>query len=167
MNDTANVGHHGAYDRGSKVREEGRLWSQKRRQRGVSFPSSAKQEYLLLVRLDLKPSGREDILSVRKGLKKLCGLFQRIDNGEVKMEVRDQHGDLMRVPLADFKFSATIGFGFGFFEKLGIDSKNRPRRIFEMPTHRDLADSTQVLVYPDRFDHSTLFYPGFCQPLGF
>jgi Dyp-type peroxidase family len=145
VSDFVDVGPHSAYDKSSRAREEGRLWSQKRRQRGVSFPSSAKQEYLLVVRLDLKPSSREDILSVRKGLKKLCGLFERIDNGDVKMEVRDQNGDLLRVPLSDFKFSATVGFGFGFFEKLAIDRQNRPRRLLEMPTHTDLGDSAQYM----------------------
>ena len=77
-----------------RVLEEKRLWNEKNRERGVSFPSAFKQEYLLIIRLDLKPNVRGEPRLVRQGLKRLCGLFERIDAGEVKMIGRRMVGDV-------------------------------------------------------------------------
>ena len=145
MNYAARIGPHGAADKKAKLLEEGRLWNEKKRQRGVSFPSAYKQEYLLIVRLDLKPSVRNETALVRQGLKRLCSLFERIDAGEVKIDIKEENGDMRSSKLSDFTFSATIGFGIGFFEKLKINRKHCPRRLYEMPIHSDLGDPEQYL----------------------
>ena len=55
---------------------------------------------------------------VREGLKRLCGLLERIDVGEVKIDIEDEAGDVRSSRWTDFAFSATVGFGIGFFEKV-------------------------------------------------
>ena len=140
---TTSTGSHGASGKNSRLREEERLWSEKKRQRGVSFPSAIKQEYLLIVRLDLKPSARGEVKLVRQGLRKLCRFLERIDTGEVKIDIKDERGDVVSSKVADFNFSGTVGFGIGFFEKLKIDPRNRPRRLYEMPLNEDLGDAVQ------------------------
>ena len=139
------MGSHGVTDKHAKLLEEKRLWNEKNRQRGVSFPSAFKQEYLLIIRLDLKPNVKGEPRLVRQGLKRLCGLFERIDAGEVKIDMEDESGDVRSSKLTDFTFSATVGFGIGFFEKLKIDRKHCPRRLYEMPLHSDLGDPEQYL----------------------
>ena len=66
---------------GSKITQrntlETRLVRQKRKQPGIAFPSAAKQEHLLIIRLDIS---RSPTISVKDGLKRLCRVFQRIDN---------------------------------------------------------------------------------------
>ena len=143
--DTIGTGPYDATDKNSRRREEERLWREKKRQRGVSFPSAIKQEYVLIVRLNLKPNARGGIKQVRHGLERLCGLFGRIDAGEEKINVKDDNGDLTSSKLTDFNFSATVGFGIGFFEKLKIDRKYCPRGLYEMPLHSDLGDPEQYL----------------------
>jgi len=145
VNYAARIGSHGVADKDAKLLEEKRLWNEKNRQRGVSFPSAFKQEYLLIIRLDLKPNVKGEPRLVRQGLKRLCGLFERIDAGEVKIDMEDESGDVRSSKLTDFTFSATVGFGIGFFEKLKIDRKHCPRRLYEMPLHSDLGDPEQYL----------------------
>ena len=128
MNYAARIGSHGVTDKDAKILEEKRLWNEKNRQRGVSFPSAFK-EYLLIIRLDLKPNVKGEPRLVRQGLKRLWGLFERIDAGEVKIDMKDESGDVRSSKLTDFTFSATVGFGSGFFEKLKIDRKYCPRRL--------------------------------------
>ena len=53
---------------------------------------------------------------------------------------------MVRLPLSEFNFSATIGFGSGFFRKLNIDQKNRPKRLREMPDYFGLSDSTPYIL---------------------
>jgi len=140
---TTSTGPYGATGKNSRLREEERLRSEKKRQRGVSFPSAIKQEYLLIVRLNLKPSATGEIKLVRQGLRKLCRFLERIDTGEVKIDIKDEGGDVVSSKVSDFNFSVTVGFGIGFFEKQKIDPKNRPRRLYEMPLHEDLGDPVQ------------------------
>ena len=111
----------------------------------MSFPAAVKQSYLLIVRLDLKPRARGDNKLVRQGLRKLCGLFESIDAGEVKIDVKDESGDVASSKLTEFAFSATMGFGMGFFEKLKIDRKYCPRSLYEMPSHAELGDPEEYL----------------------
>jgi deferrochelatase/peroxidase EfeB len=44
--------------------------------------------------------------------------------------------------VSDFHFSATLGFGIGFFELLRIPQRNRPTRLHVMPDHTGLGDPT-------------------------
>ena len=57
------------------------------------------------------------------------------------MDYLAEDGDMKPVPLSDFDFSATLGFGMGFFEKLKIDPHNRPKKLKQMPNHIGLGDS--------------------------
>src|SRR5215510_6844218 len=85
VNYATSTGHDGLINKNAKLLEEERLWNEKKRQRGVSFPSAVKQGHLLIVRLDLKPKAKGENKFVSQGLKKLCDLFERIDAGEVKI----------------------------------------------------------------------------------
>jgi len=123
--------------------EERRLTAEKRKQPGIAFPSAKKQEHLLIIRLNLDPSAAKQITSVRRGLRRLCNLFDRIDKGSVKIDELLDDGTIERKPLSRFNFSATIGFGIGFFEKLKVNPNARPRNIYEMPNHIGLLDPTQ------------------------
>ena len=146
LNSGANV--HKSYSVDKKKVLEKRFLIEKRKQPGVSFPSAIKQEYILIVRLNLKPSVKANVSRVRKGLKGLCSFFEMIDSGDVRVEVRDESGELALSKHSEFNFSVTLGFGSGFFEKLGL--KNRPRRLYEMPAHEDLGDpSPYVLTQTD------------------
>jgi Dyp-type peroxidase family len=138
------VGSHPNFrgDKKSKL-EEDRLWREKKKQRGISFPSANKQQYILIIRINLMPSSRNNKILVQKGLRSLCNFFERIDTGNIKIDVNGENGETVSSELSKFNFSATIGFGFGFFEKLDIDLKNRPRKLFEMPFHMDLGDPVQ------------------------
>ena len=40
----------------------------------------------------------------------------------------------------DYKFSATVGFGLGFFERLNVSIDKRPKHLLEMPDHSGLGD---------------------------
>jgi Dyp-type peroxidase family len=126
---------------GSKITQrnalETRLVRQKRKQPGIAFPSAAKQEHLLIIRLDIS---RSPTISVKDGLKRLCRVFQRIDNESTKIDELLENGHVVRSPLSKFYFSATIGFGIGFFERLKIKSKNKPKNLHEMPDHREIGD---------------------------
>lgn len=53
--DTTAAGLYGATSKNAKLREEEMLWNEKKRQRGISFPSQNKQEYLLIIRLNPLP----------------------------------------------------------------------------------------------------------------
>jgi Dyp-type peroxidase family len=139
------------------------LYNEKRKQRGIEFPKPGQQPHLLIVRLDLtspppfpsppslqfsSPSSSlrksKDTLrnEVQKGLKRLCRLFEQIDTGKKTIDKLDKEGKLIRVALRDFKFSATIGFGMGFFDKLSIPDDKRPKKMKSMPDHFGLGDVT-------------------------
>jgi Dyp-type peroxidase family len=123
--------------------EEKRLAAEKRKQPGVAFPSAKKQEHLLIIRLNLEPSAAKQITPVRRGLRRLCNLFDRIDKGSVKIDELLDDGTIERTPLSRFNFSATIGFGIGFFEKLKVNPNTHPRNLYEMPNHIGLLDPIQ------------------------
>lgn len=114
----------------------------KRRQAGVEFPSARKQEQILIIRFNISQSvlEKDDLDNVRSGLKQLCTMFDEMDKGAVKIENLLPNGDMKLLKLSDFNFSATVGFGKGFFEKLKINSKNYPKKLKEMPDHVGLND---------------------------
>lgn len=145
MINTFPAGHYGPGSANAKHREEEKLWNEKRKQRGISFPSANKQEYILVIRFDLKSDTRGETKRVREGLKKLCGFFERIDSGEVKIDIKNEDDEVVSTKLSDFTFSATLGFGIGFFEKLRIDRQYRPKRLYEMPSYTDLGDPEEYL----------------------
>ena len=112
---------------------------------GFHSPQRESRLYLLIIRLNLKPNLRGETKLVRDGLKRLCSLFERIDSGKVTIDIKDESGDVVSSKLTDFGFSATVGFGIGFFEKLRIDRKNCPRKLDEMPLHTHLGDPEQYI----------------------
>ena len=61
------------------------------------------------------------------------------------------NGEMKRVKLSDFNFSATLGFGIGFFEKLKISSKNYPKSLKEMPMHMGLYDKKPYKIFQTDF----------------
>ena len=145
-------------DRDSRNKRLEQLHREKRKQRGIEFPKPGNQQHLLIIRLELSsPPPNPSIISspsslvkdrdilcnkVQKGLKKLCGLFEQIDIKKKKIDKLDKDGKLIRLPLKEFNFSATIGFGIGFFDKLSIPDSKRPRKIKSMPDHVGLGDVT-------------------------
>jgi Dyp-type peroxidase family len=120
--------------------QEQLLKNEKRKQPGIAFPSPRKQEYILIIRLDIAKSHPSDVEVVRRGLKKLCNFFDRIDRSIIKIDELTDNGEIVRSPISKYNFTATVGFGIGFFEKLNIDPKNRPRRLYAMPNHIGLHD---------------------------
>jgi Dyp-type peroxidase family len=145
-------------DRDSRDKRLEQLDIEKRKQRGIEFPKPGKQQHLFIIRLELSsPLPNRSIVSspyslikdrdilrnnVQKGLKRLCGLFEQIDIKKKKIDKLDKDGKLIRLPLKEFNFSATIGFGIGFFDKLSIPDNKRPRKIKSMPDHVGLGDVT-------------------------
>src|SRR5437764_9840512 len=84
-------------------------------QPGVGFPSPSQQTQLLLIRMNVAPDKAVDD-AVKEGLRRLCGLIARIEAGEKTIDVlNDKTGQSVPTRLADFNFSATVGFGQGFF----------------------------------------------------
>jgi Dyp-type peroxidase family len=117
-------------------------YSERRKQKGVEKPTASDQPHILIIRLDLASQFNtvDDLRrSVRQGLKRLCGLFEKLATGKRRLDKLDE-GILSRVPLDDFSFSATIGFGIGFFDKLNIPNSLRPRKITSMPNSLGLGD---------------------------
>jgi Dyp-type peroxidase family len=123
---------------------EKRYEDEKRKQPGVAFPSANKQEHLFIIRFDLAHyvSGDRGKMIVKRGLKKLCGLFDKINRGKMKLDEISEDGYITRRPLSYYNFSSTIGFGIGFFEKLNIIQANRPNSLKEMPSNVELGDLT-------------------------
>jgi Dyp-type peroxidase family len=130
----------------SRDKIENRYVKAKVRQAGVEFPSSTKQEHLLIVRFDISDSmslnRKQDKAMVRDGLRDLCSLFEKLDTGAMKIDNLSDNGDINPVPLSTFNFTFTIGFGLGFFNKLNIVGENRPRNIIGMPNYSVLGDLT-------------------------
>jgi hypothetical protein len=81
-----------------------------------------------------------DKVLARNDLGDLCRLFDRIDNGEKKINNLYDDGNINSVSLSKFNFYFTIGFGLEFFEKLNIVQKNRPRNLKAMPNYSELGD---------------------------
>lgn len=116
---------------------------QKRKQEGVEFPSAAKQEQLLIIRFNISQAIIEkgNLDAVRGGLNQLCTLLEEIDKGNIKFGMLLPNGNRKLVPLSEFNFSATLGFGKGFFEKLKPQIKSYPKNLKVMPSHLELGDS--------------------------
>jgi Dyp-type peroxidase family len=112
-----------------------------RRQVGVVSPSAAQQGHILVVRLNLILKGDIRKELTRRGVEKLCTVFERISNGDITIDIIDPDRKEIASKLEDFNFSATIGFGIGFFDKLGIASNYRPRRLYKMPNNLFLHDA--------------------------
>ena len=60
----------------------------------------------------------------------------------MKIDNLSEDGDINPVPLSRFNFTFTLGFGLGFFNKLNIIEKNRPRNLKVMPNFSELGDLT-------------------------
>jgi Dyp-type peroxidase family len=145
-----------SYGKGnSRDKIENRYVKEKLRQAGVEFPSPIKQEHLLIVRFNisdsLSPNRKEDEAVVREGLYDLCRLFEKIDTGAMKIDNISGDGEISPVPLSYFNFTFTIGFGLGFFDKLNIVGKNRPKNIKEMPNYSELGDLTPYTLQQTDF----------------
>jgi Dyp-type peroxidase family len=129
------------------------LWEQKRKQPGVAFPSATKQEHLLVIRFNISHpvSDYKEKELVREGVMRLCKFLDRVDAKKIKMDYLAEDGDIKPVPLSDFDFSATLGFGMGFFEKLKIDPHNRPKKLKQMPNHTGLRDPRPYILLQTDF----------------
>jgi Dyp-type peroxidase family len=123
---------------------------EKVRQPGISRPAASKQRHLLIIRLDLSPPKTGFPVDnpknpVREGVKRLCRLFERIYEGHHKIHEIDDIGDHVvdhLVELSKYNFSATIGFGLGFFKKMDIKENKRPKNLRDMPDHHGQGDPT-------------------------
>ena len=78
-------------------------------------------------------------------------MLDEMDSGVIKIENLLPNGDMKSVKLSDFNFSATVGFGKGFFEKLKISSKNYPKKLKEMPMHMGLYDTKPYKLFQTDF----------------
>ena len=125
---------------------EEKLVQEKRKQPGVSFPSASKQEYLLIIRLDLRPEIINRVDTIRKGIMELSYFIDKIDRGTVRLEELTEEGSVRLFPLSKYNFTFTIGFGKSFFEKLNIDPEKHPRRIYVMPDHHQLGDDLPYVL---------------------
>ena len=123
---------------------EDRFVAEKRRQPGVAFPSANDQEHIFIIRFDISDFISDDPKKVkeivRTGLRNICQFFDKISKAEKKIDEVSEDGYITMRSLSDFKFSATIGFGIGFFKKLNIVEKNLPRKLKSMPDFLQLAD---------------------------
>jgi Dyp-type peroxidase family len=127
-------------DKKSRDVIEKRYIDQKRKQPGVAFPSATNQKHVLIIRFDISGIRENDKQVVRRGMKSVCELFDKIERDELKINELSDDGDLKPTRLSRFKFSATIGFGLGFFRKLDIPKRNIPKRLKAMPDYLELAD---------------------------
>jgi Dyp-type peroxidase family len=134
----------GYLDKASRDIIEKRCIDDKRKQPGVAFPSATYQQHLFIIRFDISDhilGNREKYKVIaRTGLRGLCRLFDKIAKDEIKINELSDDGDIIRRSLSHFKFSATIGFGAGFFRKLNISEKNTPKRLKAMPGYLELGD---------------------------
>jgi Dyp-type peroxidase family len=129
-------------DKAARPEKEKQQRQQKRKQRGIGFPSAGEQKHLLIIRLNLAPPRAEGPAAVKAGLQRLCNLFARFDDGTKQIDVLDRDGNVQPQPLSKFHFSATIGFGIGFFDLLEIPAAKRPKKLRAMPDHEELGDVT-------------------------
>jgi Dyp-type peroxidase family len=115
---------------------------EKRKQSGIAFPSASLQKYLLIIRLNLAPPSGEPAAetAVRDGLQRLCTLLAQCEDGTKRVDVLNERGKLQRKQIRSFHFSATIGFGIGFFDLLKIPVAKRPKKLRAMPNHESLGD---------------------------
>jgi Dyp-type peroxidase family len=122
---------------------EKRMVAEKRRQAGIAFPAPRKQDYLLIVRLDVTPV--KDKKLVGQGLKRLCTFFEQIDREIIEIEDKSSEDEMYMYPLTRFEFSATIGFGKTFFTKLSL-MKKCPRNLYDMPPYYEIGDKSPYVL---------------------
>jgi Dyp-type peroxidase family len=146
--------YHAEDTKGSNIAKLERSYREKkRRQAGVEFPSAKTQEQLLIIRFNISPSvlEKDDLDEARSGLRQLCIMFDEMDKGNIKIDNLLPNGEMKMAKLSDFNFSATVGFGKGFFEKLKINPRNYPKKLKEMPNHIGLGDSKPYSLWQTDF----------------
>jgi Dyp-type peroxidase family len=139
------------------------LINERIKQPGVEFPKPGQQEHLLIVRLNIvdkgvirvglddpidTPEKRKQNLrkSVHDGLINLLTFLDSLHTGKKQIDQLTKGGGIKRASIGyivnpeEFNFSATIGFGIGFFDKLGIPTNKRPKLLKSMPNHIGLGD---------------------------
>jgi Dyp-type peroxidase family len=142
------IGDQKLLDRSERQKRLQKLTEEGRKQPGIEFPTPSDQPHVLVIRANLSRqvgSGRDeaDIHIVRHGLRRLCGLFERINKGEKTIDELGNNGKLVRKNLfKDYMFRATIGFGLSFFDRLNISTDKRPKNLRIMPDHTELGDPT-------------------------
>jgi Dyp-type peroxidase family len=135
-------------DRNERRKRLVKLTEERRKQPGVEFPDPGEQPHILVIRADLNRqvglgSAEPDSDIVRRGLRRLCGLFERINKGEKTIDELGDDGKLVRRNLFKYyMFRATIGFGSGFFDRLNVAMDKRPKKLRVMPGHTELGDPT-------------------------
>lgn len=138
-----------------RVNTERRFKEEKRKQAGIAFPSALSQEHLLIIRFhivdNISGDKEKDKGIVRQGLKNLCSFLDKIEKDKIKLDQILEDGDIIPQPLSKFGFSSTIGFGVGFFDKLGIAKGNRPMNIKRMPDNDELGDTSQYTLLQTDF----------------
>jgi Dyp-type peroxidase family len=139
------AGRTGYLDKASREIIEKQYIEERRKQPGIAFPAATNQEHIFIIRFDITDSifdNKEKREMVRDGLHNLCQIFDNITRRVKKIERLTDDGDIISLALNEFNFSATIGFGSGFFRKLDIPRKNWPKRLKAMPNYIELADTT-------------------------
>jgi len=118
--------------------------NEKRRQGGISFPAPRKQEYVLMIRINVNTP--RDPENVKEGLKKLCTLFELIEKGGLEIEDNSsEEGGIDFYSLSQFNFTVTVGFGSTFFRKLDLMNKC-PIKLYEMPNAPELGDNSPYVL---------------------
>ena len=122
---------------------EKKMIAEKSRQAGIAFPAPRKQDYLLIVRLDVSPADDKKLVS--QGLKRLCTLFEQIDSKMIEIDDTSGEGEMYMYPLTRFNFTATIGFGKTFFRKLNLMDKC-PKDLYDMPPYYEIGDKSPYVL---------------------
>jgi len=122
---------------------ERQMISEKRRQAGIAFPAPRKQDYLLIVRLNVSSANDKKLVS--EGLNRLCTLFQQIDTQKIQIEDTTSEDGMYMYPLTRFNFTATIGFGKQFFIKLNL-MKKCPKDLYDMPAYYEMGDKSPYVL---------------------
>ena len=76
-----------------RKRKEDDEENDKIRQPGVSRPAASAQKHLLIIKAKFTPLTQDSKNAVRKGVKRLCRLFERIDQGIHKINVVEDEGE--------------------------------------------------------------------------
>jgi Dyp-type peroxidase family len=122
---------------------EKQMIAEKRRQAGIAFPAPRKQDYLLIIRLDVGSVNDKKLVS--QGLKRLCTLFEQIDREMIEIEDTSSEDTMNIYPLTRFEFTATVGFGKTFFRKLNL-MKKCPKNLYDMPPHYEIGDTSPYVL---------------------
>jgi Dyp-type peroxidase family len=122
---------------GKQKKEELRFIRSMKNQFGIEFPSPNKQEHILIIRANVASSNRR---AIKTGLMNLCIFLDSIDKGRTRIEYLDSRGVPKKVSLWKYCFTSTLGFGIGFFTKLGIPMSKCPSKLKDMPSSSELGD---------------------------